>query len=82
MGGLHVDGVTINVSEHGMYLFAATNLSVGTEVEIEYRPASRHESVCACGIVRRRAVFLYGIELLNNDTTAIGDRTQIFEELA
>ncbi len=82
MGGLRVEGVTINVSEHGVYLFAATNLSVGTEVEIEYRPAGRQESVCACGIVRRRAVFLYGIEFRDNDTSLIGDRTQIWEELA
>jgi PilZ domain len=82
MGALHVHGVTINVSEHGVYLFAATNLSVGTEVEIEYRASGRQESVCACGIVRRRAVFLYGIEFLNNDAAAIGERTQVWEELA
>jgi hypothetical protein len=82
MGGLRVDGMTINVSEHGVYLFAATNLSVGTEIEIVYRPPGRKKSICAHGIVRRRAVFLYGIEFLNNDTAAIGDRTHTFGELA
>lgn len=71
MGGLRVDGMTINVSEHGVYLFAATNLSVGTEIEIVYRPPGRKKSICACGIVRRRAVFLYGVEFLTNDTAAI-----------
>jgi PilZ domain len=82
MGWLRVDGMTINVSEHGVYLFAATNLSVGTEIEIVYRPPGRKKSVCAHGIVRRRAVFLYGVEFLNNDAAAIGARTHIFEELA
>jgi hypothetical protein len=82
MGGLRVDGVTINVSEHGVCLFAATNLSVGTEIEIVYRPPGRKTSVCAHGIVRRRAVFLYGIEFLNNDAAAIEDHIHIFEELA
>ena len=82
MSGLHVDGVTINVSEHGMYLFAATNLPVGSEIEIEYRLSGGQESVCACGMVRRKAVFLYGIEFLNSDAAAIGERTQIWEELA
>jgi len=71
MGGLRVDGMTINVSEHGVYLFAATNLSVGTEIEIVYRPLGRKTSVCAHGIVRRRAVFLYGVEFMNNGTAAI-----------
>jgi hypothetical protein len=71
MGGLRVDGMTINVSEHGVYLFAATNLSVGIEIEIVYRLPGRKKSICACGIVRRRAVFLYGVEFLTNDTAAI-----------
>jgi hypothetical protein len=65
IGGLRVDGITINVSEHGMYLFAATNLSAGTEIELLYRSPGRKKSVCACGIVRRKAVYLYGIEFLN-----------------
>jgi hypothetical protein len=81
MGGLRVDGMTINVSEHGAYLFAATNLPIGTEIDIVYRPPGRPKSICAHGIVRRRAVFLYGVEFLNSDTAAIGDRTHVCEEL-
>jgi hypothetical protein len=79
-GGLHVDGVTINLSEHGMYLFAAANLSVGTQIEIAYRPQGKKRTVFARGIVRRRAVFLYGVEFLNDDTAAIGIPRSICEE--
>jgi hypothetical protein len=81
VGGLQVEGVTINVSEHGMYLFAAANLSVGTQIEITYRPPGREKTVCAYGIVRRRAVFLYGIEFLNDDTAAIGIARYLCKEL-
>ena len=79
-GGLHVDGVTINLSEHGMYLFAAANLSVGTQIEISYRPQSKKRTVFARGIVRRRAVFLYGVEFLNDDIAAIGTLGSTCEE--
>ncbi len=81
VGGLGVDGVTINVSEHGLYLFAATNLSVGTQIEIVYCPPGRRKTVCACGIVQRKAVFLYGIEYLNDDTAPVGIATYTSEEL-
>ena len=70
-GELRVDGVTINVSEHGMYLFAAANLAVGTQIEITYRPPRENNTICACGIVRRRAVFLYGIEFLTDETAPV-----------
>jgi hypothetical protein len=65
-GNLRVDGVTINVSEHGMYLFTATNLSLGTEIEIAFRSSDNKNLIHASGIVRRKAVYLYGIEFLNN----------------
>jgi hypothetical protein len=81
-GELRVDGVTINVSEHGMYLFAAANFSVGTPIEIAYCAPSANKTVCACGIVRRRAVFLYGIEFLNDDTAPVEIPRHIYEELS
>ena len=65
MGGLQVDGTTINVSEHGMFLFAAINLSAGSEIELVYSPPGK-KAVCARGIVQRKAVYLYGIEFLNS----------------
>jgi PilZ domain len=81
-GELRVDGVTINVSAHGMYLFAAANLAVGIQIEIAYRPPRASKTVCACGIVRRRAVFLYGIEFLTDDTAPVEIPRYIYEELS
>ena len=81
-GELRVEGVTINVSEHGIYLFAAANLAVGTQIEIAYRPPRTNKTICACGIVRRRAVFLYGIEFLNDDTARVEIPRYIYEQLS
>jgi PilZ domain len=81
-GGSRVDGVTINVSEHGMYVFAAASLAVGTEIEIAYCPPSGKKTVYVCGIVRRRAVFLYGIEFLDADTPPVGIPRYIHDELS
>ncbi len=71
IGSTRVDGVTINLSEHGMYVFAATNLSVGTEVEVTFHPPDRNDSDRICGVVRRRAVYLYGIEFLKKVSAAV-----------
>jgi hypothetical protein len=77
-GGSHIDGVTINVSEHGIYAFAATKLSVGDEIEITFCPPGRKKIVCARGVVRRKAVYLYGIEFLNHDTAIVGEPTRSY----
>jgi hypothetical protein len=68
-GYSRIDGVTINLSEHGMFVFAAANLPIGATVELAYRPPDRPEAVSACAIVRRKAVYLYGIEVLNSDVS-------------
>jgi len=60
-----IDGTTLNVSEHGMYAFAAMNLPVGAVIEIAFRPSGKKELVRTSGIVRRKAVYLYGIEFLS-----------------
>ena len=65
LNGSQVDGVTINLSENGMYAFAAANLAVGDTVQIVYRAPDKKKSVRTEGIVRRRAVYLYGIEFLH-----------------
>jgi len=62
--GARVEGVTINVSEGGMYFFAAADLAIGAQIEVEFRPPNANETICACGVVRRRALYLYGIEFL------------------
>jgi PilZ domain len=73
LGESRIDGVTINVSEHGMYVFAAANLTVGADIDIAFCPPGQ-KRVRACGIVRRKAVYLYGIELVTKPE-ASGDRT-------
>jgi hypothetical protein len=73
MGRLRFDGVTINVSQHGIYLFAAANLPLGTEVEIVFRQPDSKRMVRVSGFVRRSAVYLYGIELLNRDVSSMGN---------
>jgi hypothetical protein len=80
-GGSRIDGLSINISEGGIYLFAAANLSLGTQIEIEFRPPASKELVRACGTVRRRALYLYGIEfLLSDETASTHDRTTVQTE--
>jgi hypothetical protein len=66
-----MDGVSINISEGGMYLFAATNLPVGSRIELEFRPPDKNQPRRVCGVIRRRALYLYGIEFLHGE----GDST-------
>ncbi len=65
--GSCIDGVSINISEGGIYLFAAANLSLGTQIEIEFRPPDSKEPVRACGTVRRRVLYLYAIAFLSDE---------------
>jgi hypothetical protein len=75
--GARIDGITINLSEGGMYLFAATYLAPGTQIEVEFLPPGEKQLVCMSGTVRRRALYLYGIEFLPDDATAARDRAAI-----
>jgi PilZ domain-containing protein len=74
--GSRIDGHSINISAGGMYLFAAAHLSPGTLIEIEFRPPNGKEVVRSTGTVRRRALYLYGIEFLG-DHAATRDRTSV-----
>jgi len=78
--GSHVEGVSINISEGGIYLFAAANLSPGTQIGLEFRRPDSKQLVRACGTVRRRALYLYGIEFLNDDGASTHDRTSVQTE--
>jgi hypothetical protein len=78
--GSRIDGHSINISEGGMYLFAAAHLPPGTLIEIEFRPPHGKELVRATGIVRRRALYLYGIEFVSDDA-ATRDRTSVQTEI-
>ena len=60
----HVDALGINLSDVGMRLFAVANLPVGSQIQVEFLPPRCTERVRVCGIVRHRALYLYGIEFL------------------
>jgi hypothetical protein len=59
-----VDALGINLSDAGMCLFAIANLSLGSQIQIEFLPPRCTERVRVCGTVRHRALYLYGIEFL------------------
>jgi PilZ domain len=63
-GSAQVDALGINCSDVGMCLFAITNLPLGSQIQVEFLPPRRKERVRVCGTVRRRALYLYGIEFL------------------
>src|SRR4051812_32013113 len=62
--GSRIDGVTINISDSGVKFFAAANLPVGSDIRITFRDPNR-VLVHADGVVRWRALYLYGVEFLN-----------------
>lgn len=66
-GDSKVEGVTINASDIGLYLFAAADLRVGAQIEVEFCPHRSKEKVRASGVVRRRALYLYGIEFVTTE---------------
>ena len=75
----HVDALGINLSEVGVCLFAVVNLSVGSQIQVEFLPPRSTELVRVSGIVRHRALYLYGIEFLvdsEQPSTGWGDISQ------
>ena len=50
------------MSEGGIYLFALANLAPGEEIRIEYPASESDEPLSRSGVVRNRAIYLYGIE--------------------
>src|SRR5439155_11127412 len=46
----------------GIYLFALANLAPGDEIRIEYPASESDEPLSRSGVVRNRAIYLYGIE--------------------
>jgi hypothetical protein len=57
-----IDGRSIRFSEGGIYLFALANLAPGEEIRIEYPTSESDEPLSRSGVVRNRAIYLYGIE--------------------
>jgi hypothetical protein len=61
-----LDALGINVTDVGMCLFMMASLPVGSQIEVEFVPPEGLYVVRLSGIVRHRAVYLYGIEFLDS----------------
>jgi hypothetical protein len=61
-----VDGRGVRLSEGGICLFAAANLPVGSDIDVEFQNPRTDEPVRVRGKVRNRSVYLYGVEFLSN----------------
>jgi hypothetical protein len=57
-----MEAIGINVSEHGMRLFAVANLPVHSQVQLEFLLPQSKQRLRVSGTVRNRALYLYGIE--------------------
>jgi hypothetical protein len=60
-----VDALGINISDVGMALFAVANLTVNSEVAIELPTPGSSKRTRLPGVVRHRALYLYGIEFID-----------------
>jgi PilZ domain-containing protein len=68
----HMDAIGINLSDVGMCLFAIADLPLGSRIQIEFLPPRNTELVRVSGIVRHRALYLYGIEFLGDSDQCSG----------
>jgi hypothetical protein len=59
-----VDARCIRMSVGGIYLFAAADLPPGAEIKIEFTTDASGNLLSRSGIVRHRAIYLYGVEFL------------------
>ena len=57
-----LDGLGINVSDVGMCVFAIANLTVGSQVDVEFLPPGGAPKMRIPALVRHRALYLYGVE--------------------
>jgi hypothetical protein len=63
-----------------MYLFSAADLPLGSEIEMEFCPPESKRTISISGVVRRRALYLYGIEFLADVATAARDGVDVGSE--
>jgi len=74
--GARIEGLSINISDGGIYLFAAANLSLAERIEVEFCPPDSESAVRTWGTVRRRALYLYAIEFVSEDAASARDRAR------
>jgi hypothetical protein len=71
----HMKALGINISAGGMGMFAVANLPVGSEVEIEFEAPHLQKRHRIRGIIRHRALYLYGVEFVAKPFTALAPRS-------
>jgi hypothetical protein len=62
-----VEGRSIRMSEGGVSVFALVNLSLGARVSVQFTLPHANQPLSIAGVVRSRAVYLYGVEFLKED---------------
>ena len=72
-GSGRVDALGINLSDVGMCLFTIANLSMGSQIQVEFLPPWCTELVRVSGTIRHRALYLYGIEFLADSDQCQGN---------
>jgi c-di-GMP-binding flagellar brake protein YcgR len=65
-----VYGRGVRLSEGGICIFAAANLPVGSDINVEFKNPHTHQPVRLRGKVRNRSVYLYGVEFLHDELKA------------
>lgn len=70
-GSHRIDGLGIQVSPGGMYLFAIADLQVGSDIKITFTAPGSQKRIELSATVRHRAVYLYGVEFLAEERNAI-----------
>jgi len=76
-GSAHMDALGINLSETGMRLFTIANLPLGSQIQVEFLTPRSKERVRVCGIVRYRALYLYGIEFQADSDQPLSGRAAV-----
>jgi hypothetical protein len=78
-----LDALGINVSDVGMSLFTIANLPIDSRIQIELLLPQSTERVRIWGIIRHRALYLYGIEfLVDSDRHSTSSWTDVQPSLA
>jgi PilZ domain len=57
-----IEALGINISDVGMCLFTVADLPIDSEVQVELLPPGGTERVRLWGVIRHRALYLYGVE--------------------
>ena len=75
----HVKALGMNISLGGMGLFAVAHLRVGSNVEVEFQSPHSGQRHRIRGVVRHRAMYLYGVEFVTKPQFAAIPSASNFE---